>query len=371
MFQKARETTFLESTSLLMTVLRWRKPLLAVTFISALAAGIFSGPSFITPKYKSTVIFFPPATNSISKALLDEHSSDKQDILAFGEEEQAEQMLQILNSDEIREAIIRKYKLMKHYGICPDEAYRLTRLSEEFHDNISFSRTEFMSVRIDVLDKDPAMAASIANDIAALLDSMKSKIQRSRASEALLIVEQTYQEKLQASAVKEDSLTRLREMGVMDYRNQSVIWNEEYAKSYASLSNDKAALGVLLKYKPDNDTSVINTRARIRGAESRLKDLQGKLDLLARYGGASVSLTEQLTLDREELAKMKEQVDKLRLDANQQLSHKFLVNKAVQAEKKSYPVRWMIVLMAGLGGFLIALLVLLGTERYREIRYRI
>ena len=54
---------------------------------------------------------------------------------------------------------------------------------------------------------------------------------------------------------------------------------------------------------------------------------------------------------------MKEQVDKLRLDANQQLSHKFLVNKAVQAEKKSYPVRWMIVLMAGLGGFLIALLV--------------
>lgn len=59
MFQKARETTFLESTSLLMTVLRWRKPLLAVTLISALAAGIFSGPSFITPKYKSTVIFFP------------------------------------------------------------------------------------------------------------------------------------------------------------------------------------------------------------------------------------------------------------------------------------------------------------------------
>jgi hypothetical protein len=280
-------------------------------------------------------------------------------------------MLQILNSDEIRETIVHKYDLMRHYGISPDEAFPLTRLMEEFHDNISYSRTEFMSVRIDVLDKDPAMAAAIANDISSLLDSMKTKIQRARAIEALQILESTYQDKLATVRQKEDSLTRLREMGVMDYRNQSVIWNEEYAKSYASLSNDKAALNVLLQYKPDNDTSVINTRARIRGAESRLKDLQGKLDLLARFGGASVSLTEQLTLDREELAKIKEQVDKLKMDANQQLSHKFLVNKAVKAEKKSYPVRWIIVLLGGLGGFLLALLVLLGTERYREIRYRI
>src|SRR3954468_21201026 len=117
MFQKARESNYLESTSLLFLLVRWRKPLSIVLLCTLVAAFIFSGPGFITPKFKSSVIFFPSATNSISKAILDDNSSEKQDILAYGEEEQAEQMLQILNSDEIRSRIISKYDLMKHYDI--------------------------------------------------------------------------------------------------------------------------------------------------------------------------------------------------------------------------------------------------------------
>src|SRR5574338_1376577 len=117
MFQKARESAYLESTSLLFLLVRWRKPLAIVMLSTLIAAFIFSGPSFIEPKYKSTVILFPSATNSISKAILEDSYSEKQDILAFGEEEQAEQMLQILNSDEIREAIIKKFDLFTHYKI--------------------------------------------------------------------------------------------------------------------------------------------------------------------------------------------------------------------------------------------------------------
>src|SRR3954468_6868116 len=111
MFQKARESNYLESTSLLFLLVRWRKPLSIVLLCTLVAAFIFSSPLFITPKFKSSVIFFPSSTNSISKAILEESVSEKQDILAFGEEEQAEQMLQILNSDDIRLAIINKYDL--------------------------------------------------------------------------------------------------------------------------------------------------------------------------------------------------------------------------------------------------------------------
>src|SRR5690349_15041805 len=109
MFQKARDSAYLESTSLLILLVRWRKPLAIVLLSTLIVAYIFSGPAFITPKFKSSVIFFPSSTNSISKAILEETSSEKQDILAYGEEEQAEQMLQILNSDDIRTMIIQKY----------------------------------------------------------------------------------------------------------------------------------------------------------------------------------------------------------------------------------------------------------------------
>lgn len=371
MFQKARETAYLESTSLLVLLIRWRKPLLIVTAIAALASYVFSGPAFITPKFKSSVVFFPSATNSVSKAIMEETNSDKQDILAFGEEEQAEQMLQILNSDEIREAIISKYNLMQHYEIDPSQEYPLTQLNEQYKENINFSRTEFMSVRIEVLDKDPEIAANIANDIASLLDSMKTKIQRSRAQAALAIMEEAYADKKASMKLKEDSLMTLREKGVMDFKNQSIIWNEEYAKSFSMFNNETAMLQVLEKYKPANDTTIINTKARIRGAEARTEMLQSKLKLLADYGGASVSLNEELTLDRAELSRLKDQYDKLRVDASQNLTHKFIVNKAVKAEKKSYPVRWLIMLVSIFGCFLVSLVVILGVERLKELQYKI
>ncbi|MFM9051163.1 MAG: hypothetical protein ACKOKF_02435 [Bacteroidota bacterium] len=371
MFQHARESSQLESSNLLIRAFRWRKPLLIVTGVATISAFIFSGPAFITPKYRSAVIFFPPATNSISKALLDENTSVNQDVLAFGEEEQAEQMLQILNSDGIRESVIRKYDLMGHYGIDPDEEYPKTRLAEEYRDNISFARTEFLSVRIDVLDKDAQMAADIANDIAFLMDSTRDAIRRTRASEALVIVERTYESKKVLIAQMEDSLADIRKKGVIDYTSQSKVWSEEYARSFAAYNNEKAALSVLEQYhgKDSKDTSIINTRARIEGAAARVTSLQRQLDLLANFGGAALSLSEQLELDREELSRLQEKLARAKVDAEQGLSNKFIVNKAMKSERKSTPVRWLIVLLVSLGTFFLSFFGLLVAERLRKLDF--
>ncbi len=371
MFQKARESAFMESTSLLVLVARWRKPLIIITILASLGSYIFSGEYFIKPKFKSSVVMFPASTNSISKSLMGENASDKQDILAFGEEEQAEQLLQILNSDEIREIVISKYNLMEHYGIDSKQNYPMTALAGEFNDNISFQRTEFMSVRIDVLDTDPKMAANIANDIASLLDSIESKIQHQRAMQALKIMEESYEDKMSVVKKKEDSLKYIRQLGVIDYRNQTLTWNEEYAKAYAAFSNETASLEVLEKYRSANDSTIINTKARIKGAEARVKNLQTKLNMLAEYGGASISLSEQLILDRESLSKLKDQYERLKVDAMQNLSPKFVVNKATQAEKKSYPVRWLIVLTSSLCAFFLALVVLLVINRAKEFNLNV
>jgi len=370
MFQKARDTSYLESTSVLQLLIRWWKPLTIVTLSAALASLIFSGPAFIRPKFRSTVIFFPAASNSISNAILETSVADKRDLLAFGAEEQAEQMLQILNSDEIRQTIIEKYDLIHHYDIDLSKAFPQTRLIEEFRDNISFSRTEYMSVRIDVLDHDPVIAASIANDIASLLDTMKTKIQRSRANSALNIAKLAYLDKENEIQAKEDSLSSIRKKGVMDFRNQSTIWSEEYARAFANFNNEKASLSVLEMHLPGNDTAVINTKARIEGASARMNTLQEQLNRLAEYGGASVSLNEELTLARKELAQLKEQYKRSEIDATQNISHTFIVNHAVAAEKKSYPTRWLIILIATSAAFILALSVILLKEKIKETEYK-
>jgi uncharacterized protein involved in exopolysaccharide biosynthesis len=328
MINKLKGSEDFDSSNFIFFLYHWRKPLIIVTLAAIVASVIFSSPYFITPKYKSTVIMFPVSSNSISKALLSENVGENQDILQFGEDEQSEQMLQILSSNRIRDRIIDKYNLMEHYNIKPETKYKYTKLYDTYEENIEFRRTEYMAVKITVLDKDPKIAAAIANDIAELLDSTKNAMQKERAVKAFKIVEAEYLKMQQEVQAKEDSLTRLREMGVHDYESQAEMINQQLAIELA------------------------------RGNKSGVKALEEKLDVLAKYGGPYVSLRDALEYDKKQLSELKAKYDEAKIDAEEVLPQKFVVNSAYEAERKSYPVRWIIVVITTLSAFILAVLIL-------------
>jgi len=325
-----------DSSNLLLFILRWRKPLIIVTVLSAVLSAIFSAPMFVTPKFESTVIMFPTSTASISKSLLAKNNVAKEDLLAFGEEEQAEQLIQILNSDEIRSRIVTKYNLMDHYDIDTTDQYKQTKLFKEYDSNITYKRTEFQSVRVDVLDTDPKMAADIANDIAALVDSVKNRMQKERAFKAMRISEAEYTEMKNYVKELEDSLNTLREMGVNDYESMSERFNEYYAK--AILEN------------------------KTQAAEK----LAVQLKILSQYGGAYVSIRDMLEHEKEQLSHLRAKYQEARVDAQQTLPHKFIVNNAFPAEKKSYPIRWLIVMVSVVSTFILALLTIIMYENINK-----
>lgn len=340
--------------------------MIVVVLIAAGSSAIISG--FIPPKYKSTVVFFPSTTNSISKALLSDNPGDKQDILEFGQEVEAEQILQILNSDNIRDRIISKYNLMKHYDIDPNSKYPITHLYKEYESNISYERTEFMSVKIIVYDTDPQIAANMANDIGDFLDSVKTQVQRQRALEGLKVVGKEYLYGQQRMKILEDSLKKIRTYGVYDYSVQIKILNEEYTRASTMFVNEAERLKVYDKVYSDKDTIVVNTKARLKGTEANMKDIDLKFKTLAEYGGASVALTDNLELQRKELGLMREKYEKAKVDAEQSLPHKFIVNRAEKAEKKSYPIRWLIVVLSTLASFLLSILFLAFFEHYKNYK---
>lgn len=279
---------------------------------------------------------FPTSTNAISKALLSDNASSKQDILEFGEEEQAEQLLQILHSNQIRAKVVERFNLMKHYDIAPDAKYRMTRLFQEYNDNITFRRTEYMAVEITVMDKDPQMAADIANYISDQLDTVKSKMQKERAVKALQIVENEYH-KLQADIkFMEDSLTVLRKLGINDYETQSEAYNTQLA--IALSKNNKEAV----------------------------RAIEEKIQILGEYGSAYVSLRDALEYEKKLLSGLKAKYEEARVDAEQELPAKFVVDRAFKAEKKSYPVRWVIVIVSLISSILIAILVLIVIENFSK-----
>ena len=362
-----RIANYLDASNLFIFIIKWKWHLLIIAGIAALGATIFSGPTFIKPKYKSSVILFPSSTNSISKALLGA-VDEEQDVLKFGKEEQAEQLLQILNSDEIRDRVIDKFDLMNHYRIAPSSDYPQTRVRKEFESNVSFSRTEFMSVQIEVLDEDPELAASMANTISDLVDSMKTKIQHERAWQAYNIVEAAYHDKLKRMKEIEDTMQFLRSKGIFDYETQSEMYNKEYTAASSVYENEYASLPILLKYKKEDDTMVIATKARIKGAEAKMKSVKALLDNFAKYGGANVSMAQEMGWQRKALADLREKYSKAKIDLDETLSNKFVVNKAIKAEKKSYPIRWLIVLFSTMSALFLSILVLVTMESYAQFK---
>ncbi|MCD4729856.1 MAG: hypothetical protein K8R74_04595 [Bacteroidales bacterium] len=328
MIEKVKGSEDFESTNFIVFLHQWRKPLFIISITAFIASIIFSSSFFITPKFESTVIMFPTSTNSISKALLSENVGEKQDIMQFGEDEQAEQMLQILSSNKIRDRVIAKYNLMEHYEISKDSKYKNTRLYDAYENNVTFRRTEYMAVKITVLDKDPEIAAAMANDIAELMDSTKNTMQKERAIRAFKIVEAEYLELIAEVQQMEDSLTKLRELGVHDYESQAEMINQQLAIELA------------------------------KGNRSGVKALEDKLEVLAKYGGPYVSIRDALEHEKKQLSEVKAKYEEAKIDATEVLPQKFIVNSAYEAEKKSYPIRWIIVVISTISAFILGVIIL-------------
>jgi len=320
---------------------KWRKTLLILCVAAAVLSAIFSSPLFVTPMFKSSVIMYPAASNSVSKLLLNDNTTIKQDMLTFGADEQIQQMLQVLNSNRIKDKVIARFKLAEHYGIEPQAKYYQTSVYNRFRSNISFKLTEYQAVKITVLDNDPQIAADIANGIAAILDSVRSDIQKDRAIQGFKIVEAEYFSQQKQVQAMEDSLTQVMKLGVNDYESQAEMLNRQLAKEIASA----------------------NTRG--------INALTEKLKILSLYGGPYISLRDALLLEKTQLSFIKARYEEAKIDAYSTMPQKFIVENAIKAERKSFPVIWIVVALSTLATLLAAILVIILVERVPEFLRKI
>ncbi len=332
----SQESERLDSTHLFAFFYKWRKAIIAVAVLAFISSSVIAW--MIPEKFKSTVILFPASSVSISKSLMSQNSSPQSDILQFGEENDMERMLQVLKSEEIRERVVNKYKLSEHYGIESDNKFKKTLLRQEYDDNIQFKKTEFMSVKIEVLDRNPEMASNIANDIAALFDSTMTRMKRERAVDAFNIIKREYTFFQQDIETKEDSLRKLMRLGVNDYESQADRLNE--------------ALG----------------KAIVEGKTAAAATLGEKVKVLSDYGTAYMALRDNLYRMREQSNILKEKYNQAKVDAEQSLPEKFVVDRAFPAERKSYPVRWIIVAISTIASLIVTLLSIAILENFNKIQ---
>lgn len=306
---------------------RKRNVLLITSLLAFISSIIFS--LLIEDKFESSVILFPSTTTSVSRALLNNENYKEKDFLEFGEEEEAEQLIQLLNSDQIRNHIIEKFDLMNHYDINPEAEYRQTELYNEYNANIDFYRTKFMSVKIEVLDTDKDYAADIANEISIKVEEVRSNMLKKVARQGFEIVKVEFNSLVSEINRMEDTLNQIRAKGVQDYETQVEVLSNQYG----------AAL--------------------VKGNNAAAKAIGDRLDTISKYGGKYLSLVQQMEYERENLSDLRKVYAEARVNAESTIDQTFIVNKASPSEKASYPIRWLIVAASTIATFLFTMIVLI------------
>jgi uncharacterized protein involved in exopolysaccharide biosynthesis len=193
-----------------------------------------------------------------------------------------------------------------------------------------------MAVQISVYDKEPQMAADIANTIASLLDSAKNEMMRQRSVKGFQVVEAEYNSMKAEKDKIVDSLISLGSLGVNDVEYQSQVLNQQFA------------------------ISIMNGNKTAQAA------LQKRLDILGKYGGIYMALKNSLEFKTEQLILLETKYKQAKVDAEENLPQKFIVSDAYKAERKSYPIRWLIILVSTVAALFMSVIVIMVMEKISD-----
>lgn len=328
--QENRNSEFFDFLSIVRFFRRYFKWLVGLTLLGFVISIVLS--LLIENQYKAELTLF--AAPAISPSITLKAASHRK----FGHENELDQLLQVLKTNEIKWKIIDKYNLTEHYDIDPDAPFARTSVLQTYNGNIKYSKTDMLSIKITVWDKDPEMAANMANDIAALLDSSMNKLQKQMAKANLFLVKKELFNTKRAIDIIQDSLAILGTKGISNVEAQSQAYSEALMEHLA------------------------------KGNTEGVKRIEEKLQTLSKYGPVYESLKFNLENEHDRLEDLQTRYAEAKVDAEVDVAYKVIVNAAEKPERKSYPVRWLIVLIGTLLAAILATGLLAAFEAYKKIK---
>ncbi len=307
----------LDAIRLLKFILKWKKQLIITGISAIIVSFLFTLPQIMTPMYKATTVIYPVNIQTYSK------------------ETSTEQMVQLLNSEDVKENLIKAFNLYRHYDIDSTGKYPRFEIMKRLEENISISKTEFESIEINILDEDPVLAASMCDSLLHYVDRKAISLVRIRAKEVLVIAYNQMMEKKQELDSMENAIKNIRvQYGISDFENMVEGFSREY---YRSLSSG--------------------------GANQKMETTRKNLE---EKGGEYVFLKEMLWKVRGQYSDYKLRYEQALTDMKKELEFHNTITKAIPPERKDSPKRTLIMLIFTASVMFVALLIIIYQEHYKS-----
>jgi uncharacterized protein involved in exopolysaccharide biosynthesis len=301
----------------------WRKVILITVVIAVMASIIITMPVFMPPIYKAEAIIYPPATYSAK--LIAEYD------LRFGADKEIDEHIQILKSSLLRDSIIKRFNLLKHYEIEDNEENKQFKLNKLYNENIIVERTRYNSISVTVFDEDPQLAAKICNEIIQTGDKVKAYILKQNLTEAVNNMQQNM-------LLSNKELERIGEE--MQKMNRNIVLNYNTLTKQKYAERIKAQIDLrdyIAKYRSDNNSDLLELLFEYEDKLSRFYSLKDS------YEQANQSL-------------------------NTKIADAYVITPAQVPDKKYAPKRALIVLITMVSSFVLSCFVIITLDRISHLK---
>jgi capsular polysaccharide biosynthesis protein len=296
---------------------KWKIHIAIIVFCAIILSSIISSPLFIKPKYKSSGKAYPVNTQ------------------IFSEESESEQMLEDIRSTDNKFRLIEAFHLDKVYKISKNDPLYKTYILAEFDKNISFKKTEFETVEIKVLDESPQRASDMVDSLILYFDQL---LQRQFSIKYYEVAE----------IAKKD----------LEQKNSEI-------DSVSALLSEMSKEYNILNYDAQVEAATVGLmEAAARGGDTR--PARELLENLKENGIKFNRLHRQLNSFEHVADSLKIQYDLGISQGRKKITYSIIVERPFPADKKSYPVRWLIVLLSTLAALTASVVTVLFIDYIRE-----
>jgi len=288
--------------SLVQVILKWKWHIIIITVAAALCGAIFSGSAFITPLFKSVAVAYPA------------------NISPYSDESETEQMLEIINSTSIMDAIVEKYDLWNDYKIDRNDQFARTYMINEYRSKIKIAKTPYEAVSITVMDKDPETACGIARDILNFYDEKVHTLHKQKVGEVVTMYERQLKEKQHdIDSLKKRYTDICTTYGISDISSQS----REVTKS-------------------------------MLGGSAKASEMQSNME---KFGAEIIDLQTKIAAEGNTYVSIKVDYEQNLRFYNSDLTYSNIITEPFPSDKKAFPVRWVVVALSAMGALLLSIVV--------------
>lgn len=349
------------------TIIAYLRYILVVCFLVGIGSIVVA---LVLPVYfKASTVFVAASPESLSERGI--FGTTTRDPQPFGNNNDNDRLLTLASSNELIDFLIDTFDLYVHYDIDTEDPKSMHYIREEFNGLYEVQKTKRDAIQLSVEDKDPQLAAAIANVARDKIDLLNIRAFKQLMANQKNSIDKNIRLKEIRIKILNDSLQAARnQYGIYNIQSQSESLSELRTSKGAKLIGAKAKYQALKSQSSIPRDTILYLQANLKGLEEEVNQLDAMLSNMNVGMPIVEGLEEELEEAYDQLNYDRERLKRLNTAFDANISSIVTYEIASIPLIKSRPFRSLIVIGSVVAAFVLSLLAVLIFDTYKEVNWK-